>query len=149
MYAIRSYYDLAGTALPFLAPQYTTRVILDIDEDDAAVTRQLASLRVGRPLGLIPLCLLSLLGSCRAEALLLTPEALARELLQHNPEVLERVAARHADLPVLMLTAHGSVPLAVEAMRRGAADFLQKPFDREELLFALDKALVGSRVRLV
>ena len=48
-------------------------------------------------------------------------------------------------LPVLMLTAHGTVPLAVEAMRRGATDFLQKPFEREEVLFAIDKALCASR----
>jgi len=42
VYVLRLY--LAGTALPFLAPQSTTRVILDIDEDDAAVSRQLAAL---------------------------------------------------------------------------------------------------------
>ncbi|HMI92195.1 MAG TPA: sigma-54 dependent transcriptional regulator [Polyangiales bacterium] len=59
--------------------------------------------------------------------------------------LLQRVAARSPELPVLMLTAHGSVPLAVEAMKHGAADFMLKPFDREELLFALHKALLGSK----
>ena len=41
------------------------------------------------------------------------------------------------DVPVVMLTAHGTVPLAVEAMKRGAADFVLKPFDRDELLFVV------------
>ena len=59
--------------------------------------------------------------------------------------LLRSVAARSPELPVLMLTAHGSVPLAVEAMKHGAADFMLKPFDREELLFALNKALLASK----
>ncbi len=56
--------------------------------------------------------------------------------------LLEAIARRHPGIPVVMLTAHGTVPLAVEAMRRGAADFVLKPFDREELLFTIRKALV-------
>jgi two-component system response regulator AtoC len=48
------------------------------------------------------------------------------------------------DVPVVVLTAHGTVPLAVEAMRSGAADFVLKPFDREELVFVIRKALQGS-----
>ena len=45
------------------------------------------------------------------------------------------------EVPVIMLTAHGSISLAVEAMRLGAADFLTKPFDRAEVLYTLQKAL--------
>ena len=56
-------------------------------------------------------------------------------------EVLGAIRKRWPELPVVMLTAHGSVPVAVEAMRAGAADFLLKPFDREALLFVLEKAL--------
>jgi DNA-binding NtrC family response regulator len=44
----------------------------------------------------------------------------------------------------VLITAHGSVPLAVEAMKAGAADFLLKPFDRDEVLFTIEKALVSS-----
>jgi len=56
-------------------------------------------------------------------------------------ELLERVRAEHPEVPVVMLTAHGSVPLAVEAMRAGATDFLMKPFEREEVLRAIEKAM--------
>jgi two-component system response regulator AtoC len=55
--------------------------------------------------------------------------------------LLEAIGRRHPGIPVVMLTAHGSVPLAVEAMKRGAADFVLKPFDREELLFTIRKVL--------
>jgi DNA-binding NtrC family response regulator len=60
-------------------------------------------------------------------------------------ELLAEVKQRAPDVPVLLLTAHGSVPLAVEAMKNGAADFLQKPFDRDEVLFVVDKALRASK----
>jgi DNA-binding NtrC family response regulator len=56
-------------------------------------------------------------------------------------ELLERARAAHPEVPVVMLTAHGSVPLAVEAMRAGATDFLTKPFEREEVLRAIAKAM--------
>jgi two-component system response regulator AtoC len=58
--------------------------------------------------------------------------------------LLEQLSRRWPDVPVILLTAHGTVPLAVEAMRAGAADFVLKPFDREELLFVIEKALAGS-----
>ncbi len=44
-----------------------------------------------------------------------------------------------------MVTAHGTVPVAVEAMKTGAADFVRKPFEREELVFVVDKALAQAR----
>jgi DNA-binding NtrC family response regulator len=59
--------------------------------------------------------------------------------------LLDHVGARFPGLPVILLTAHGSVALAVDAMKRGAADFVQKPFDREEIGFVVDKALASSR----
>jgi DNA-binding NtrC family response regulator len=60
-------------------------------------------------------------------------------------QLLDALAERAPDLPAVMLTAHGSVPLAVDAMRRGARDFLLKPFDRDEMLFVVERALAGSR----
>jgi DNA-binding NtrC family response regulator len=59
--------------------------------------------------------------------------------------LLEKLSREQPDLPVVLLTAHGTVPMAVEAMRKGAADFLLKPFDRDEVLFVVRKALEGSR----
>jgi two-component system, NtrC family, response regulator AtoC len=59
--------------------------------------------------------------------------------------LLARLRRGWPDLPVVMLTAHASVGLAVEAMKAGAVDFVQKPFDREELLFVVRKALEGGR----
>jgi DNA-binding NtrC family response regulator len=55
------------------------------------------------------------------------------------------IARRWSDLPVILLTAFGTIPLAVEAMKRGASDFMLKPFDRDEVLFALRKAILKSR----
>ena len=56
-------------------------------------------------------------------------------------ELLERTRRDHADLPVVLMTAYGSVSTAVEAMKRGAADYLTKPFERDELLIVVQKVL--------
>jgi DNA-binding NtrC family response regulator len=56
-------------------------------------------------------------------------------------ELLERLGQKAPDVPVVLLTAHGTVQTAVEAMKKGAADFLLKPFDRDEVLFTVGKAL--------
>ncbi len=56
-------------------------------------------------------------------------------------------AAGHA-LPVVMMTGHGDIPLAVEAMKRGACDFIEKPFDDEVLLRALRTALSPGRTAM-
>ena len=56
-------------------------------------------------------------------------------------ELLERARRDHSDLPVVLMTAYGSVSTAVEAMKRGAADYLTKPFERDELLIVVQKVL--------
>jgi DNA-binding NtrC family response regulator len=48
------------------------------------------------------------------------------------------------ELPVIMLTAHGTVSTAVEAMKRGASDFMLKPFEREEVVHTVRKALATT-----
>lgn len=55
-------------------------------------------------------------------------------------EVQARLAANGFDFPVIVLTGHGDIDLAVRAMKAGAADFLTKPCDREKLLRALARA---------
>jgi DNA-binding NtrC family response regulator len=56
-------------------------------------------------------------------------------------EVLRRVRAKGSSFPVIMLTAHGNVETAVEAMKAGASEYLTKPFDLEELKLTIQKAL--------
>ena len=56
-------------------------------------------------------------------------------------ELLRRLRAAGHTLPVVMMTGHGDVPLAVAAMKLGACDFIEKPFEDEVLLQALRSAL--------
>lgn len=62
--------------------------------------------------------------------------------------LLAEVQKRDADLPVILLTGHGDVPMAVEAMRDGAYDFLEKPFSPQTLLGSLRRALDKRRLVL-
>jgi two-component system response regulator FixJ len=56
-------------------------------------------------------------------------------------DLLRRVKELGVDIPVIMITGHGDISLAVEAMKIGAADFLEKPFDDDQLLAALRATL--------
>lgn len=59
-------------------------------------------------------------------------------------ELLRRIRQRWPDVAVVMLTAHGTIQLAVEAIKAGAQEFMVKPFDREEVLFVVRKAAEQS-----
>ena len=56
-------------------------------------------------------------------------------------ELLRRLRGAGHGLPIVMMTGHGDVPLTVEAMKLGACDFIEKPFDDETLFQALRSAL--------
>jgi two-component system, LuxR family, response regulator FixJ len=56
-------------------------------------------------------------------------------------ELVRRLKERGVTLPVVVITGHGDVPLAVEAMRAGVIDFIEKPFDDEVLLRSIRMAL--------
>lgn len=56
-------------------------------------------------------------------------------------ELVRRLRERGVALPVIVITGHGDVPLAVEAMKAGVADFLEKPFEDEALLDAINEVL--------
>jgi DNA-binding NtrC family response regulator len=60
--------------------------------------------------------------------------------------LLERVQGLQPELPVVLMTAFGSVSEAVSAMKKGAADYLTKPFEKEELLLVLEKTLRQRRL---
>jgi DNA-binding NtrC family response regulator len=56
-------------------------------------------------------------------------------------ELLQRIKADHPEVPVIMITAYGSIESAVEAMKQGARDYLLKPFEPEHMLFVIEKLL--------
>jgi len=62
-------------------------------------------------------------------------------------QLQDELKRRGIQLPLVFVTAHGDVPLAVEAMRKGATNFLEKPFSEEALIDALRTALAHARNR--
>jgi FixJ family two-component response regulator len=63
-------------------------------------------------------------------------------------ELQARLNERHSIMPIIFITGHGDVPMAVEAMQAGAVDFIQKPFRDQDLLDRINQALdkdAGSR----
>ena len=59
--------------------------------------------------------------------------------------LLEWCCEEQPGLPIILITAHGTVATAVEALKRGASDYISKPFDRDELHQAIQKALATGR----
>lgn len=62
----------------------------------------------------------------------------------HGLELQRKLKEEGVDLPVVVMTAHGDVTMAVRAMRNGAVDFLEKPFTAEEMIRALERAFSRS-----
>ncbi len=62
--------------------------------------------------------------------------------------LLQTVKQKDPDLPVVLMTGHGDIPTAIQAIREGAYDFLQKPFGREELLAVIARAVDQYRLVL-
>ncbi|AWL97596.1 MULTISPECIES: response regulator FixJ [Bradyrhizobium] len=56
-------------------------------------------------------------------------------------ELLKRMKAQQSPFPILIMTGHGDVPLAVEAMKLGAVDFLEKPFEDDRLTTMIESAI--------
>lgn len=61
--------------------------------------------------------------------------------------ILEEISLNHPDLPLILITAHGSISDAVRAIRQGAFDYLTKPLDREELVLKIRRAIETRRLR--
>lgn len=64
-------------------------------------------------------------------------------------ELQELLVQRHSTLPIIFITGHGDVRMAVEAMQKGAVDFIQKPFRDQDLLDRIHHALKADRERRV
>jgi RNA polymerase sigma factor (sigma-70 family) len=62
-------------------------------------------------------------------------------------ELYERLAARHCVLPVIFVTGHGDVPMAVAALKKGAVDFIEKPFNDKDLLRLVQQCLELDRAQ--
>jgi len=84
-----------------------------------------------------PIHALELLEACDAD-LVITDMKMPK---MDGIEILERAKKGDPDLPVIMMTAYGTVEKAVEAMKKGAYDYITKPFQNQELMLTIRKAL--------
>jgi len=62
-------------------------------------------------------------------------------------EVLQEMGLKYPDIPVIIITGHGTVDDAVECMKRGAYDFITKPFRKETILITIKRALEWKKMQ--
>ncbi len=62
-------------------------------------------------------------------------------------ELLDSIKRIHEDIPVIIITAYGTVEAAVETMNKGGFDFITKPFRKEQILFTIDKAMKWAKLQ--
>jgi two-component system nitrogen regulation response regulator NtrX len=62
-------------------------------------------------------------------------------------ELLSEIKRDHPDVPVVMMTGHGSIETAVAAMKQGAYEFIEKPFQSDRLLLVMERAIESARMR--
>lgn len=80
------------------------------------------------------------------------PSALVLDIWLHGSEldglgILEIVADRYPELPVIMISGHGNIETAVSAIKMGAFDFIEKPFKEEQLMVIVKRAIDVSRLK--
>ncbi|MEQ9638851.1 MAG: sigma-54 dependent transcriptional regulator [Alphaproteobacteria bacterium] len=61
-------------------------------------------------------------------------------------ELLDHIKAQHPDLPVVMISGHGNIETAVSAIKRGAYDFIEKPFETDRLLLVIQRAIEAAKL---
>ena len=61
--------------------------------------------------------------------------------------LLDEIKSRYPDLPVVMISGHGNIEMAVNAIRRGAYDFIEKPFKADRLILIAERALETSKLK--
>ncbi len=62
-------------------------------------------------------------------------------------QVLDLIKSQHPDLPVVMISGHGNIETAVSAIKRGAYDYIEKPFEADRLVLVAERALEASRLK--
>src|SRR5579875_2393784 len=62
-------------------------------------------------------------------------------------QLLDALKAEHVELPIVMISGHGNIETAVSAIKRGAYDFIEKPFKADRLLLVAERALENSRLK--
>ena len=62
-------------------------------------------------------------------------------------QVLDEIKKEHPDLPVLVISGHGNIETAVTAIKKGAYDFVEKPFKADRILLTVERALEAQRLR--
>ena len=62
-------------------------------------------------------------------------------------QLLQEIKRRDPTIPVLMISGHGNLDTAVAAVREGAIDFIEKPFEAERLIYLVDRATETERLR--
>jgi len=92
-----------------------------------------------------------------AQEFLVTPRAVVPNCLIldvslpgiNGLELQERIAAERTDMPIIFITGHGDVPMTVKAMKKGAVEFLTKPFKNDVLVNAIRQAIKRSEATLI
>src|SRR3954449_3509719 len=62
-------------------------------------------------------------------------------------QLLDAIVQQHPEVPVVMISGHGNIETAVAAIKRGAYDFIEKPFKTDRLVLVADRALEASRLK--
>lgn len=124
----------------------TTEAVVHVVDDDAAMRDSLAFLM--ETAGLTPRVYesaLALLGAAGEGDL--APGCIVTDVRMPEMsglDLVRRLTDRGVTHPVIVMTGHADVPLAVEAMKAGVVDFIEKPFDDAVLLAAVERALEGG-----
>lgn len=122
-------------------------MILIVDDDNAV--RMALSLALERA-GFDPLAVgneaeaLDAVRSGRVELVILDMNLTLSTTGRQGVEVLRKIRILQPDVPVIMITAWGTIPLAVETMNYGAADFVTKPWSNADVIAKIKKALARS-----
>lgn len=123
------------------APEVPAEPSVHVVDDDPAVRDSLVWLFSARGLTVTPWESGEAFldgGGCTARGCVLLDVRMAG---MSGLEVLDRLEEQGAILPVIVLTGHGDVPVAVQSLKKGAIDFVEKPFDPEDLVERVQGAL--------